>query len=126
MNDVDHRLRRLVASDICEAQNAETYRAALRQLAHDVADVEAARRRSRFFKALSDEKRLRILRLLRLREMCICELMIALDMSQPNLSHHVRILENEGLVKRVKRGKWVYCSLASNDAVRGLLESAMP
>jgi predicted transcriptional regulator len=122
MKDVDHRLQRLVASDICQAQNAEDYREALIRLAHDVADVETAKRCSKFFKALSDEKRLRILKLLRLRELCICELMIALDMSQPNLSHHIRILENEGLVNRVKRGKWVYCALANRDVVNDMIK----
>ena len=59
-------------------------------------------------KALSDEKRLKILALLTFREMCVCELTAALGLTQPNLSHHVKKLEYAGLVRHEKRGKWVY------------------
>ena len=59
-------------------------------------------------KALSDEKRLKILTLLTFREMCVCELTAALGLTQPNLSHHVKKLEYAGLVRHEKRGKWVY------------------
>ena len=52
--------------------------------------------------------------------MCICELMIALQMSQPNLSHHVNILENNGLINRIKRGKWVYCSITDNEVIKNI------
>ena len=120
MEKVDQRLQRLVESDICQAENVEEYKEELIQLAQEVADIETVKRQSKLFKALSDEKRLRILKLLRVREMCICELMIALDMSQPNLSHHVRIMENEGIVNRIKKGKWVYCSLADRELVENL------
>ncbi len=43
--------------------------------------------------------------------MCNCELTAALGLTQPNLSHHVRRLENAGLVRSEKRGRWVYYSL---------------
>jgi ArsR family transcriptional regulator len=80
-------------------------------LANTVAESQIMKTWSQFFKALAEEKRLRILRLLQIREMCICELMIALEMTQPNLTHHLTILENQKLVTRTKRVKWVYCSL---------------
>jgi len=115
--EIDQRLQRLIESDICQAENVEQYREELVGLAQRVADTEAVRKQSRFFKALSDVKRLRILKLLTIREMCVCELMIALDMTQPNLSHHIRIMENEGVVNRTKKGKWVYCSLADRELV---------
>jgi ArsR family transcriptional regulator len=48
--------------------------------------------------------------------------MIALDMTQPNLSHHLRILENEGIISRAKKGKWVYCSLANREIVEDMIK----
>ncbi len=123
MKKVDQILQRLVESDICQAENVEEYKEELMQLAGEVADIETLKKQGRFFKALSDEKRLIILRLLRVREMCVCELMIALDMTQPNLSHHLRILENEGLVNRTKKGKWVYCSLANRKIVENMIKN---
>jgi len=106
------RLRRLVESGVCQTEDASKYGEELRQIADLVADADEAKERSRFFKALADEKRLRILGLLGVREMCVCEIMVALGLTQPNASHHLGILENVGLIKRRKRGKWAYFSIA--------------
>jgi ArsR family transcriptional regulator len=122
MKNVDRRLQRLIESDVCQADDAEEYRNELIQLAIDKADIKTAKKQSRFFKALSEEKRLRILNLLRVREMCICELMIALNMTQPNISHHLKILEDEDIVSRVKKGKWVYCSIENKNLVEDLIK----
>ena len=122
MKNVNQRLKRLTETDLCHAEVAEEYRKELLQLADDAADAETAKKKSRFFKALSDEKRLRIVKLLMIREMCVCERMICLDMTQPNLSHHIQILENVGIVNRTKKGKWVYCSLANKKQAENLIK----
>ena len=122
MKKVNQRLKRLTETDYCQADVVDKYRSELIQLADDVADIETAKKHSKFFKALSDEKRLRIVKLLRVKEMCICELMICLDMTQPNLSHHIQILENYGIVNRTKKGKWVYCSLADRKLVDKMIK----
>ena len=122
MKNVNQRLKRLTETDLCKAEVAEEYRKELLQLAEDAAEAETAKKKSRFFKALSDEKRLRIVKLLMVKEMCICELMICLDMTQPNISHHIQILENVGIIKRTKKGKWVYCSLANKKQVEKLIK----
>jgi DNA-binding transcriptional ArsR family regulator len=114
MKEVDQRLKRLIESDICQAENVEEYREELVQLTQKLADPKTMRKQSNFFKALSDENRLKILKLLKLREMCVCELMVALDMTQPNLSHHLRILENQGIISHIKKGKWAYYYLANH------------
>lgn len=64
-----------------------------------------------FFKALSDESRLRILRLLARQEKCVCELMEELKMTQSAVSHHLKILKQAGLVKDSRDGKWIFYSL---------------
>ncbi|SNZ08412.1 transcriptional regulator, ArsR family [Persephonella hydrogeniphila] len=64
------------------------------------------------YHALSDEIRILIVRLLsEYGELCVCQLQPALDISQPNLSFHLRILRDAGIVRSEKRGKWVYYSL---------------
>ncbi|PKM80802.1 MAG: ArsR family transcriptional regulator [Firmicutes bacterium HGW-Firmicutes-14] len=68
-----------------------------------------------FYKALGDEVRLKILHMLTEREMCVCEIIDRLDMSQPAVSHHLKILRQAGLVKDSREGKWIYYSL--NDSV---------
>ena len=110
---LDKRLMRLMKSGICPAEDAPKYAAELKQIANKVAAVETSDKQSRFFKALADETRLRILKLLEVREMCVCEVMVAIGLTQPTASHHLGILENEGLVKDRKEGKWVFYSVAN-------------
>ncbi|HKB15373.1 MAG TPA: metalloregulator ArsR/SmtB family transcription factor [Planctomycetota bacterium] len=65
------------------------------------------------FRALGDETRLEIVGLLaaRGRELCVCEIEAHFDLSQPTVSHHLRILREAGVVASERRGTWVYCSL---------------
>ena len=67
------------------------------------------------FKAFSDETRLRILNLLQGHELCVCELMDALQMPQPRISHQLRILKNAGLVIDRREGKWVIYGMEPKD-----------
>ncbi len=115
-----NRLNRLIESGRCQTVEAPRYVAELKHLAEDVADNEAAAKQCRFFKALSDETRLRIFKLLGVREMCVCEIMVALDLTQPTASHHLGILERSGLVASRREGKWVFFRLA-DPKVEGLL-----
>ena len=62
-------------------------------------------------KALSDETRLRILKILLERECCVCEIMQALAISQSRVSHNLRILEEAGLLKSRKNGVWIVYSI---------------
>ena len=62
-------------------------------------------------KALADPARLRLLSLVASHEggeACICDLNPALDLSQPTISHHLKVLHEVGLLDREKRGVWVY------------------
>ena len=64
------------------------------------------------FRALSDPHRLKILYLLlRCGEMCVCETMLALEISQSNLSFHLKTLKQAGFIKARKSGRWMYYSL---------------
>lgn len=122
MKEAEQRLKNLIDSEVCLAENLEKYRKELINLAEETADPKKSRKQSKYFKALSDEKRIRILKLLTVREMCVCELMIALDTTQPNLSHHLKILENQGFITRRKEGKWAYYSLTNPKDIEQLLK----
>lgn len=66
---------------------------------------------ARVFKAFCDEKRLAVLELLQEGEKCACELLEELDISQPTLSHHMKILCQSGIVTGRRVGKWMYYSI---------------
>ena len=62
------------------------------------------------FKALSDETRIRMLKLLQERELCVCEIMQAMRISQPRASRNLGVLKNAGLVNDRRDGLWVHYS----------------
>lgn len=64
-----------------------------------------------YLKALCEEKRLRAIYLLLEREMCICELMEELNLSQPAVSHHMKILKQAGLIRDRREGRWIFYAL---------------
>ena len=69
----------------------------------------------RTFKALSDETRLRILKLLEKGELCVCDITAALDMTQPNISFHLGTLKEAGLIKDRREGRWTHYTLDFSD-----------
>ena len=117
---ISKRLARLVRSGICPAEDVSDYAVELKQLVSEIADEDEIKRQSRLFKALADVTRLKILMLLDIREMCVCELMVALGLTQPTASHHLGILESAGLVKDRHEGKWVFYSLKDKTLSKSL------
>ena len=77
------------------------------------------------FKAFCDETRLIVLSLLQNGEKCACVLLERVSVSQPTLSHHMKILVDSGIVAARKEGKWTYYSInveGSENAARLLRE----
>ncbi len=66
------------------------------------------------FKALSDGTRLRLVRILAFNQtaMCVCEFVDVLQEKQYNVSKHLKILDNSGILSRDKQGKWIYYGLS--------------
>ncbi|WP_030244604.1 ArsR/SmtB family transcription factor [Streptomyces sp. NRRL S-350] len=80
-------------------------------LAREPLDEEAAVDLAKMFKALSDPVRLRLLSLIASHEggeACVCDLTGPFDVSQPTISHHLKVLRENGLVGSERRGTWVY------------------
>lgn len=63
------------------------------------------------FRALSDPIRLNIVKLLKKREMCVCDICDMLQIKQPKLSFHLKALRESGLLNTRQQGRWVYYSL---------------
>ena len=82
---------------------------------------------ARMFKALGDPARLRLLSLVASHaggEACVCDLSVSFDLSQPTISHHLKVLRETGLLQCERRGTWVYyrvvpSALAQLSAVLG-------
>ena len=74
------------------------------------------KRTALIFKALADENRIRILKLLQNGEKCGCVLLDDLKITQPTMSHHMKILCDSEIVVGRKEGKWVYYSISSEGA----------
>ncbi|MEV7088813.1 metalloregulator ArsR/SmtB family transcription factor [Streptomyces sp. NPDC093085] len=77
-------------------------------------DEETAHELARVFKALGDPVRLRLLSMIASRdggEVCVCDLTPAFDLSQPTISHHLKLLKQAGLIGSERRGTWVYYRL---------------
>jgi ArsR family transcriptional regulator, arsenate/arsenite/antimonite-responsive transcriptional repressor len=88
----------------------------------------AATALARVFKALGDPVRLRLVSLIGAHvggEVCVCELTEAFDLTQPTISHHLKILRDAGLIDSQRRGTWVYYWLvpATLERMAGLLEA---
>jgi ArsR family transcriptional regulator len=80
-------------------------------LARQPLSEEQAEQISPLLKALADPARLRLLSLIASHEggeACVCDLNDAFDLSQPTISHHLKVLHGAGLLEREKRGVWVY------------------
>ena len=71
--------------------------------------------------AIVDPTRVRIIAALRLGELCVCELVDALEISQSTLSTHLQVLRQTGVVSTRREGRWIYYSLT--DQKRGLIEA---
>jgi ArsR family transcriptional regulator len=79
------------------------------QLADPGMGAEDANRVAERFRALADPTRVRILNLLiRNGELCVCDLGVYFDLSQPTLSHHLAVLRRAGLIAGEVRGRWCY------------------
>src|ERR687885_758234 len=99
-----------VLEQLCCAPGAPPLRA-------EAAEALAAR-----FKALSDPARVAIVnRLARADEVCVCDLTETFELSQPTISHHLKLLRDAGLVEASRRGTWSYYRLVP-EAVAALRE----
>ena len=75
--------------------------------------ITDAKKTAAIFKALCDENRIMILKLLQDGEKCACKLLEELNITQPTLSHHMKILCDSGIVVSRKEGKWMHYRISA-------------
>ena len=93
-------------------------------------DLESAQRLAAVLKVIADPTRLRLLSLVAGKpdgEACICDLTAPVALSQPTVSHHMKVLVDAGLLEREQRGKWAYYRLVPGtlDAVGRLVSTVV-
>lgn len=98
--------------------DADGYLHRLQKLSDRVIAPEKADHAAKIFSALADPARIRILKLLEKESMCICDLTLTFGLRQPLISYHLKILKESGLVKPIKKGKWVFYEIADKKLVR--------
>ena len=76
-------------------------------------DDRKFRENETFFSSLGDVTRLKMLKLIGDEELCSCEVMAALDLTQPTTSHHLGILERAGVLSSRRDGKWVFYRIST-------------
>ena len=96
---------------------------------HAQLDKTAAEDLATIFKALADPARLRLLSFIAAQpnaEACVCFLTEPVGLSQPTVSHHLKVLNDAGILAREKRGTWVYYQIvpARLEAIRAVLAPA--
>lgn len=119
-DEVENKLHALLETHFCDVSDKQKHEFELKKYTDQYLSRYDLTQKAKIYKALADEKRLKILKLLTFREMCVCELTTALDLTQPNLTHHIKKLEHANLIDREKRGKWVYYAIRDENYLKEL------
>lgn len=111
---------------MCPVKNLRTIEQCCSPLLEAPLAAPEARQLATAFKVLGDPARLRILSLIAANpagESCVCEMVGPLGLSQPTVSHHLRVLHETGLLHREKRGTWAFYRVVPErlDALRDAL-----
>ena len=112
----------LALTDVSRIKPVDASGACCAPLVREAADFESAAEIARVFKALSDPTRVRLLSVIAAHdggEACVCDLTELVGLSQPTVSHHLKLMVDAGLLSRDQRGKWAYYSVVPG-ALNGL------
>jgi DNA-binding transcriptional ArsR family regulator len=106
------RVKRLVSLGLVDSSCTPSER--ITKLKSRVGDDDRGfREMEAFFSALGDTTRLKMLKIIGDEELCSCEVMAALELTQPTTSHHLGILERAGVLSSRRNGKWVFYRILS-------------
>jgi ArsR family transcriptional regulator len=105
-----------------KSRSSQVENCGLAPLVREPLSAEAAAELAVRLKALADPARLRLMSLIASHvgaEACVCDVSVGLDLSQPTISHHLKVLRTAGLLTAERRGSWVYYRVVS-DALQQL------
>ncbi len=109
-------VQRLIELNICRPSDIKRAKAEAVRLATPEFSLKF-RRAEKLLGAVGDANRMKILLLLSEREMCVCELESALELPQPTISHHLAVLEQADLLRRSRKGRFVFYEVVSSPAL---------
>lgn len=109
-------VQRLIELNICQPSDIRQAEAEAERLSTPEFSAKL-RRAEKLVGAVGDPNRMKILLLLEGREMCVCELESALGLPQPTISHHLGLLEQAGLLRRSKKGRFVFYEVQDSPAL---------
>ena len=110
--DIDHEKEIKDKLFKCEdVENVDVHFKKLRELGDELFQESRFNNLIEFLNAIANKKRLIILHILKEKDRCVCELEAALDESQPSISHHLKALENAGIIRGWKKGKFTHYDL---------------
>ncbi len=122
MSSPREKLQKILETHFSDLDDSSKHEAKLGEATDEYFRNKALPLYVKIFESLSDEKRLKILHLLTFREMCNCELTAATKSTQPNLTYHVKKLEEAGLVEKRREGKFIYYSLIESPITDFIIE----
>jgi ArsR family transcriptional regulator len=109
-------VQRLIELNICQPSDIKRAKAEAERLATPEFSLKL-RRAEKLLGAVGEANRMKILLLLSEKEMCVCELESALELPQPTISHHLAVLEQADLLRRRKKGRFVFYEIVSSPAL---------
>lgn len=105
----------------CSCDCAVIHEDILTHVQNTIVAEENLQRMAKLFKVFGDKTRISILAALNCHEMCVCDLAVLLDMTKSAISHQLKVLRDNNLVKFYKKGKHAYYSLA-DDHIKEILD----
>ena len=116
--DPDHKQEILVKLKKCEnIDNPDLHFKQLREKGNSLLQHPGFDDLINFVNAVANKKRLIIINILKEKDRCVCELEAVLDESQPAISHHLKILENAGLIRGWKKGKFTHYDIVNEQII---------
>ncbi len=109
-------VQRLIELNICQPSDIKRAEAEAERLSTPEFSAKL-RRAEKLVGAIGDSNRMKILLLLSKGEMCVCELESALGLPQPTVSHHLGLLEQADLLRRNKKGRFVFYEIQNSPAL---------
>lgn len=114
VNSQSLKQQSLTPSDAPSCEESLVHLDNVREVQQQVLDTDQAQQMAEIFSALGDPHRLKLLSALAYQELCVCDLAAAVKMGESAVSHQLRVLRSQGIVKYRRQGRNVYYSLADN------------
>lgn len=109
--ELKNRLLELVKKGICAGEEVERYMEELKGLISVLYSYKEKQKLANFYKALADPTRINMVRIIGTRSLAVCELTAILGISQPTVTHHLKILERAGIIRPRRKGRLTYYEL---------------